>query len=266
MPDAQLKQRILEREKINPVVVVQHGGKEVKYSTTNLNTLWRVETLHTKEPDTIEWISLFDENDVMLDVGANVGMYTVWAAVTRGCRVYAFEPESQNYAQLNVNLHLNRLADRVQAYCVALSDTTEFSVLNLGEFLLGGSNHSFKDEVNFKLEALRTAYKQGCFATTLDALVEQGAVPVPQHIKIDVDGIEHRVIAGMHKTLQNPAVKTLLVEINTNLPEHQAIIQKMSEYGFSFSQEDIARSVGRQDDTAFAGVGNYIFFRLRKDD
>ncbi len=68
------------------------------------------------------WIAGFEAGEVLVDIGANVGMYTIWAAKTRGVTVYAFEPESQNYALLNKNIFYNQLGDRVHAYGVALSD------------------------------------------------------------------------------------------------------------------------------------------------
>ena len=70
-------------ETINPTANLQHEGRTVTYCTPNRATKWRVDTLYTKEPDTLEWISGFSEDDVLLDIGANVGMYTIWAAITR---------------------------------------------------------------------------------------------------------------------------------------------------------------------------------------
>jgi FkbM family methyltransferase len=61
----------------------------------------------------------------MIYVGANVGMYTIWAAATRNARVYAFEPEAQNYATLNRNIALNnliRIRARSSELCAAESE------------------------------------------------------------------------------------------------------------------------------------------------
>ena len=67
----------------------------------------------------------------MFDVGANVGMYSIWAAATKGINVIAIEPESQNYAVLNKNILLNNLKDKVTALCFAMSDEEKISELNL---------------------------------------------------------------------------------------------------------------------------------------
>lgn len=82
--------------------------------------LWRARTLFTKEPETIEWIDDFQEGDVFWDVGANVGVYTLYAATTHKLQVLAFEPSASNYLLLNRNVEINKLSDRVRAYCVGL--------------------------------------------------------------------------------------------------------------------------------------------------
>ena len=63
----------------------------------------RAETFFTKEPDTIEWIESFDKNDVFLDIGANIGIYSLYAAKNVS-KVWAIEPESLNFAMLNLNI------------------------------------------------------------------------------------------------------------------------------------------------------------------
>lgn len=96
------------------------------FATPNGVTEWRAATVFSEERDALAWIASFQPDEVSLDVGANVGMYTVWAAMTRGKRVYAFEPESQNCAILNRNTGLDGLGSKASAYCLALSDHTGF--------------------------------------------------------------------------------------------------------------------------------------------
>ena len=72
----------------------------------NRTVSWRVTTFLTKEPETIEWIDTFAPGDVLFDIGANIGCYSIYAA-SRSVRVMAFEPESQNYALINQNIFLN---------------------------------------------------------------------------------------------------------------------------------------------------------------
>ena len=241
------------------VINVVRGGVEVAFTVVNKVTAWRAQTLMSKEPGTVAWIEEFAPGQTLVDVGANVGMYSLCAARFRGVQVYAFEPESQNYAILNQNIHRNGLQDQVTAFCVALSDGTRYDALYLSEFTVGGSCHTFGEQTNADGAPMAPAFRQGCYATTLDAMVGEGAVPVPDHIKIDVDGIEPRVIAGARRTLTDRKVKSVLIEINSAMEEHWEIIDLMLGLGFDYSQEEADRA--RRTEGPFTGVGNYVFRR-----
>lgn len=250
---------IEEYEKLNPRIVASRDGFEAVYCTPNRQTAWRVDTLFTKEPDTIEWIAGFAPGEILYDVGANVGMYSIWAALTRQVRVYAFEPESQNFALLNRNIFLNRLGDLITAIPLAVSDTLGLDRLYLSEFVSGSSYHNFGEALDHKRQPFASPFAQGCVAAGLDFLVAQNWLPVPHHIKIDVDGIEPRVIAGARNTLNDPRLKSLLIEINGNLDEHWAIVDILLDAGFDYSRAQVEQSVRR--DGPFQGVGNYVFRR-----
>ena len=222
-------------------------------------TKWRVDSLFTKEPDTIEWISSFQPADVFVDIGANVGMYTIWAAKTRGVQTFAFEPESQNYGLLCRNIVMNGLTGNVVAYCLALSDTAGYSLLHLSEFALGSSCHSYGEKVDHQLEPRNTKLSQGCVSSTLDMLVAGGVLPMPTHIKSDVDGLEHKVVVGCRDVLRDPRLKSVLVEVNTNLEQHRQIIADLDALGFKYSEQQVAQA--QRSEGAFKGVGNYVFRR-----
>ena len=251
-----------EYEKLDPMTELDG----VKYAVPNQHCLWRVQSLHEKEPDTLEWIAKFEKDDVLIDVGANVGMYTMWAAVRQGVRVFAFEPESQNYALLCKNILFNGMQDLVTAYCLAISDDgggrggVNFSDLYLSEFLLGGSCHSFGEEVDFHLEPRPSAFKQGCLSISIDQFMADGKLETgtsPIHIKIDVDGIEHKVISSAMRTLENPRVRSVLIELNTNLAQHNEVIGVMEGLGFITTIHPQAI----RKDGPFKGIGNHIFVR-----
>jgi FkbM family methyltransferase len=239
--------------------IVDFRGVRMAFATPNPTTAWRVDTLFTKEPDTLEWIEGFGSSEVLIDIGANVGMYTVFAAKTRGARVFAFEPESQNYAILNQNILLNGVDQLVQAYCMALCDRTGFDRLYLSEFNAGGACHSYGAPLDFNNRPRTARFAQGCYATTLDALVAAASIPPPTHIKIDVDGLEHSVVAGARETLRSPSVKSVLIEINSNLDEHWDIVDLLVAGGFEYSQAQVERA--QRSEGGFKGVGNYVFRR-----
>lgn len=246
-------------EQLNPSMSVTVAGRTIHYNTPNRATAWRVQTLATKEPDTIAWLNAFEPGRVLYDVGANVGMYSLYAALVREVQVFAFEPESQNFALLNRNIFSNGLAGRVGAWPVALSDGTAFDKLHLSQFVAGGSCHNFGEQVDCDGRPFTPPFSQGCFAVPLDDLVEQHGFPAPDYIKIDVDGIEHKVVAGARRTLAGGQVRSVLIEINTNRDDHMGVVRTMESLGYRWSAEQVGQSVRK--DGAFKGTGNYIFER-----
>ena len=246
-------------EKISPTAVVEHAGATMRFATPSAFALWRVQSIHTKEPWTLEWIARFAPGDVLLDCGANVGMYTIWAAVTREARVYAFEPEAQNFALLNRNIRLNGMAGRVRAYCAGLSDKSGLSLLHISDTRAGGSNHAMGEALDFQHRPLATAFEQGSIACALDDLVEAGSLPVPAHIKIDVDGFEPRVIAGARRTLRHAGVRSLLVETNRNLADHMEMVRELNGLGFRHDPAQVERAERKSG--TFQGVAEYVFER-----
>lgn len=254
---------IQQYEKIRPIARVStDGDNELLYTTPNQIAMWRVKTLFTKEPATIEWLDRIKPNDVLLDVGANVGMYTIYAARQRGAKVYAFEPESQNFALLVKNIVINKVNQRVVPFCAALSDNVGINTLYLSDFAWdgGSSCHSYGAEVGFDLKPRKSPLAQGCLSYTIDQAVAHGAIEVPTHIKIDVDGFEHKVIEGAMATLANKKLRSLCIEINPSLEEHQQMIRQLESLGFYFNQQQVDR-VARTSGS-FEGCAEYVFDRL----
>lgn len=179
--------------------------------------------------------------------------------MTRGVQVYAFEPESQNYGLLNRNIVANGLGARVKAYCLALSNHTGLGELHLSKFTIGGSCHSLDERVNHMHMPAKPAFSQGCYATSLDELVASNTVPVPDHIKIDVDGFEPAVVSGAEKSIRTGKVRSLLIEINQNLDDHMRLVEALVKWGFRYDLAQVARVV-RQSGT-FKGCAEYVFVR-----
>jgi FkbM family methyltransferase len=186
-------------------------------------------------------------------------MYSVWAAALHGARVFAFEPEAQNYALLNRNIALNGLQGRVRAYCLALSDRAGWAELHVSSLVPGSSLHSFGEQLDFKLEPMRAEFSQGCMSATLDGLVGGGALPQPTHLKIDVDGFEHRVVAGARDVLRDPRLRLVQVEINRNLEEHRAIVEALAAGGWRYDPAQVAAAERSEGD--FKGLAEYVFRR-----
>ncbi|NQW09995.1 MAG: FkbM family methyltransferase [Alphaproteobacteria bacterium] len=263
MPDDAMRKRLMQAaivyEKQCPRATVKHAGQKVVLETPNRICAWRALSYFTKEPETIAWIGEIPEGGVLFDVGANIGLYTLWASLTRRAQVFAFEPESSSFAVLNANLRANELTQRCRAFCVGISDRIGFGTINLARAAPGASGH----QVNVVTRGVRpadNAVPQGVSTTTLDHLVYEARFPCPSHIKIDVDGIEHAIIAGGDRLLRDPRLKSVLIEIAVKIPEHRAVVDLLVDrYGFTKDTELEAQVYAKT--TGVAHNGNIIFRR-----
>lgn len=248
-------------------------GKTLRYCMSSPHSRWRVNTLFLKEPTTIEWLHSFAANDVFVDIGANVGIYTMYAGMIAGARVYAFEPESQNYAELCRSILLNAAHNKITAFCAAMSDKPlEISNLILSDPMKTGS--SFNDfSVPSHDYSAASRFTQGCIALSLDHLVETKAVPLPKHVKIDVDGHENKVVAGMKNVLQSLELRTLLLECDPKTPSCYHIVKHFIKSGWVYNVDQVRLSRnGLMDaDAAVQAIeqnnfaGNIIFARDKAD-
>jgi len=248
-------ERVQRAQKLDLRFSVDDGEQQASFWVPNDMVLYRTMNAFRLEPGTIDWIAGMGGDDVLLDIGANIGIYTIWAARTRGIRVFAFEPESQSYGVLCRNIVLNKLEGLVRAYCAGASDRDGLDTLYLTRFDAGFSHHQLGYEVDALLRPATLPHRQGCVSVCLDRAVASGDLPPPSHIKIDVDGFEHKVIAGLRLTLSHPSVRSVLVEINRDVSEAQMIIDELIHHGFTYSEEQVAATFRE------FSSGNYIFWR-----
>lgn len=241
-----------EYERITPHM----NHEEICFLTPNMQCAWRVETLLTKEPDTIAWLASMKPGETLYDVGANMGQYSL-IAWKHGLIVHAFEPEAQNFALLCRNVAVNKASDRVTPWPMALSDKSGFDTLHLSNMGAGGSCHAYGESLNYHGQPKVFPYQQGSCAVTMDEFARKYGPP--DHVKIDVDGFEHLVLDGATVCLNR--AKSVLVELNRNYPEHLQVIKKMTLIGFTYDQS-VADSALRKEGP-FKDVGNIIFHRTQ---
>jgi FkbM family methyltransferase len=220
---------------------------------------WRVATLYSKEPETIEWIDTFAENDVLWDIGANIGLYSLYAAVARKAKVLAFEPAAANYALINRNIELNGLDGAVTAYCLAFSDAKRLNELNMQNSGFGEAGSSFGTAVDDTGAMFTPKFRQGMLGYSVDRFIDEFDPPFPNHIKIDVDGIEDRIIDGARRTLADARLRTVSIELDASRPDHtDAIIARIAEGGVRF----VGKRHGPMFETGrYAHIYNYLFQR-----
>ena len=101
----------------------------------------------------------------------------------------------------------------------------------------GSANHAFGEPKNFLLDQQTFPHIQESYSVRLDELVKSGILPKPDHIKIDVDGFEYKVLAGMEACLAEGMVNSLLIEVNSNLDEHRSMVDDLIRQGFQYDVE-----------------------------
>jgi len=150
-------------------------------------------------------VSLFDENWIVLDVGANIGFYAVPFArkiQTLNGRLLCFEPVPENYDRLRENLQLNNL-DRecVQTYRFALSNTAgKLQIILREDFKSGGGTGNasvfIDDQADGEFKAIQVE------AIRLDDFVQENLHGRIDFIKVDIEGHEDLFFEGADAVLR----------------------------------------------------------------
>ena len=192
-------------------VEVTHGSISLVLSVPSGLNRFRAATFSTKEPETLEWIDGFRTDSVLWDIGANVGLYSCYAAA-RGCRVVAFEPSVFNLEMLARNVHLNTLSDAVTIVPLPLTDSPGPEKLRMSTTEWGGAQSSFGVDYGFDGQELEIVLEYSMVGTSMDEAPAALAIATPDHVKIDVDGIEHLVLEGGSSILSQ--VESVLVEVD----------------------------------------------------
>lgn len=255
---------------INPIVSIATDHGQLLCRGGHGRLVWRARTFHTEEPETVRWLDGIGRDDVYWDIGANVGLYAVYAAKFCGCHVVAFEPEAQNYALLIENLVLNGIdSDKLLAAPIALGDRLGLGTLQVRYLTKGGAYNLFRSpdmddgQIPASLAAAAdhtpgAGYRQLTYGATIDDLVLNQGLPTPTHIKIDVDGNEPAIISGCSEVLRMTALRSLLVEINKKSAADLAIIDILGSHGFRVTSDisvwDSKRDRTREHDMPAANV------------
>ncbi len=218
-------------------------------------TNMRIDTFEIKEPETLNWINSFKKGDTLLDIGANVGIYSLYAAY-RGHKIAAIEPDALNFALLNLNIKDNDFNEKIIAYPYSVHEKSKSSMLNIHGYYWGGTASSFDRKLDWRGRDMVSVFQQGSAGITVDDFIEACNF-FPNHIKIDIDGNELLVLRGATKTLDNPRCKSVLVEAFEDHPEYQQCIEIFEEKGFTLSEKTHSAML----DGPMPMADNHIFIR-----
>lgn len=210
---------------------IKHDGVVLKFSSPNNLSRWRIKTFSKKEPETLDWINNFRSNSVFWDIGANIGIYSCYAAKKKSCKVYAFEPSVFNLDLLAKNIWINKLTEKVVIFPLPLNDKTIENKLKMTNLNPGGSQSTFEKDYGHDGSALNEIFSFSTLGISIDDVCNFFKIKTPNYIKIDVDGIEHLIIKGGLNTLKN--AESVLVEVNEEFNEQSENVKKyMLHSGF----------------------------------
>ena len=213
-------------------------NKKIIFFCPSQRSFSRVQSLYTKEPETLNWMDSFkpnnSENIVFWDIGANIGLYSIYAAVKfKDIEIISFEPSTSNTRTLSRNISINNLESKISIFPLALSDKENIiSYFNETKFSEGGSISNFNSNIDYRgeiVEENQIKNKYNLFGTSIDNLILNKILKVPNYIKIDVDGIEHLILKGAENLLKNKNLKELSIEMNPTYVKQYEFINNIME-------------------------------------
>ncbi len=190
----------------------------------------RNSTLATKEPMTIRWLQSLGPEDVLWDIGANIGLYTCFAAIA-GPTVVAFEPSVFNMEALARNVFLNGVTSKVIVVPLPVSHIgSQPALLSFATDELGDSQTVFASLRRDNGEVLSAKFESQVPGIALDHLITHLRIPAPTHLKIDVDGNEPEILRSSPKLLN--LVSQVLTEVPMFHGAREQINDTLKSVGF----------------------------------
>lgn len=202
-------------------------------------------------PDMAFLLHVLREEDLFVDIGANVGSYTVLACSVIGAKGYCFEPVPTTYSRLMTNIRLNNIEKNVISLNVALGNSK-------GEIYFSSDqncmNHVIADDES-------TENSVAVNVSTLDSELKGD----PFLIKIDVEGYETPALEGAENILKNDNLCSVIMELNGSGSRYgfdeSEILQMMLDHGFrTYSYKPFERKIINIDGKNFT-EGNTLFIR-----
>jgi FkbM family methyltransferase len=144
-------------------------------------------------------LHLLRDDDLFIDIGANIGSYTILASAEAGATTIAIEPIPQTFEYLKQNIALNNINDKAKALNIGLGK--QEGILKFTK------HHDTGNHVATNADTDTTDVA----VNTLDSILNAKS---PLLLKIDVEGFETEVLKGAAKTLTAPGLKAVIIELN----------------------------------------------------
>ena len=185
---------------------------KLKFKDGNERLFLFLNTQYIIEKDLINWINDFTKEDIFLDIGSNVGMYSIYSA-KKGNLTICCEGHPANLSDFLYNVHLNKVENNIITLPILLSDANRTSDFFLRDFTSSSARSSIDHKNSYYKNDFK--FQEAMIVKTLnfslDSFLDEKLIPVPSKIKLDVDGFEFFILKGMSKYLEY--VDEIMVEM-----------------------------------------------------
>jgi FkbM family methyltransferase len=178
-------------------------------------------------------LQYYKDYDVFIDVGANIGTYSILMA-QKGKKVVAFEPVADNFRAFNINLLLNHLQDKVQFFNIGLGRTSQNA-----DFIFDPVNTGASHIIKEKQSETKDGKQISVIIKPFDTLYEKLDIKPDDKVlmKIDTEGMEVEVIEVAKKFLKTQ--KHILIVLESIHSEEGPIKKALNSIApFEFSRVD----------------------------
>tara|TARA_B100001057_G_C22849539_1_gene950403 strand:+ start:2146 stop:3000 length:855 start_codon:yes stop_codon:yes gene_type:complete len=236
-------------------------GKKVKFFCPNHLINFRIDTFFSKEPETINWINNFKNKNkeiIFWDIGANIGLYSVYASLKHKnkIRTISFEPSNNNLRILSRNISLNNLQKKIYINSLALGrKKTNYQQFADDQFIEGSAFNQLRNDIKKRKNNAYTL-----LSSSIDKMSEINKNLFPNYIKIDVDGNELDILTGGKKTFKKKFVHSVLIEIDEKSKDYKKILNFFKKNNFQLKSINKSKYFISQNKC----VKNYIFDKVLK--
>jgi len=224
--------RVALKESLSDFGELDYAKKKIIMDIGSYRQITRLRACQ-KEPETIKWIEEnFKKGEVFYDIGANVGAYSFVAHAVMGNEsiIYAFEPNFLSFSALGQNIFLNKYSENIIPFQIAFSDKTQTIPLHYSGLSQGDTSNIIE---NFeKNKHSKTIFSQKVLTYKLDDFLKQFGINLPNHIKIDTDGSELKILRGASNVLAHSELRSILLEANEELSDRDEIVKYLENFSF----------------------------------
>jgi FkbM family methyltransferase len=214
--DSWVKRACWKRYAVNPIIEVSQSDIKSRFHAISAKNYWHI-YINRNEMDAYIGTALLP-GDIVLDIGGHVGAYTVPVAkyVGPSGHVFVFEPEDEGREAILRNLQLNQISN-CSVMDLAIGDRD--GVMSF--FVRPEKDTHSLFESNSAASPTGQLLRFEKSVRSVDSLVATGEIPLPQFIKVDVEGAELLALEGMCNTIK--ATRAVYVECHTTLKVDQGL-------------------------------------------